>query len=261
MLAVLKVGGSVLEEPDPQWVGELSRLVGEGHRAVVVHGGGARISRALTAAREPVRFVRGQRVTTPSALTTVVRVLAGEVNAELVLFLLGQGLPAVGLAGFDGGMLRARVVDPELGRVGGALEGDPALLHSLLQLGRVPVVAPLAEDCEQPGSCLNVNGDFAAAAVAACLGADWLVFYTDVGGVRADPADPATTLDRISVEQAQALIDRGIAGAGMVPKLEAAAHALAGGVGAVRIGRLYGTPVGTTVVAAADRRARLEVRA
>ncbi|CAB1129799.1 Acetylglutamate kinase [Candidatus Hydrogenisulfobacillus filiaventi] len=244
MLVVVKVGGSVLGGADP-WLEEVEAAVRSGQSVVVVHGGGAAISRAQARLQEPVRFVRGQRVTSPAALEVVVEVLSGRVNTALVAALEARGVPAVGLNGADDGLLEADPV-PELGHVGRITGGRARLLQALLHLGLVPVVAPLALDRSRPGQVLNCNGDWAAAHVAALAGADALVFYTDSGGVRSDPEDPASVVERLDAATARRWMEEGRAHTGMVPKLEAALFALEAGVGTVRVGRLSAA-AGTTI--------------
>ncbi|MBX5467899.1 MAG: acetylglutamate kinase [Firmicutes bacterium] len=240
MLAVFKVGGSILAEAGQLWQEELEAWLREGRRAVVVHGGGAKVSAALERLGEPVEFLDGQRVTSPEALETVVAVLRGVVNLELVATLQARGVRAVGLSGVDGGSLTGAIRDPRLGRVGEVVAADPALWHQLLAFGMLPVIAPLIGDGR--GGALNANGDLVAAAVAAALKADLLVFYTDSGGVRADPNDPATLVEVLDAPTARAWMAEGRARGGMVPKLEAALGALAGGVPEVRIGAWRRTP-------------------
>lgn len=234
MLAVFKVGGSVLEDGASAWLEEAKAWLASQGSLVLVHGGGQKISAALKRLGEPVEFIGGQRVTTPAALETVVAVLRGVVNAELVAALVARGWPALGLSGLDGGLLQGTVANPHLGRVGAVQRVRPEVLLHVLDGGYLPVVAPLAGDGE--GGVLNVNGDLAAAAIAQALRADLLVFYTDTGGVRWAVDDPDSIVEQLTDEQVRDWIAVGRAQAGMVPKLEAALTALEGGVAAVQIG-------------------------
>ncbi|HXG41117.1 MAG TPA: acetylglutamate kinase [Dehalococcoidia bacterium] len=229
---VVKIGGSTLGEHDTS-LDDLAALWRRGLRPTVVHGGGALISQWLTRLGAPVRFHRGQRVTDAEALQVVTAVLAGLVNKELVAALQQRGVPALGLSGADGALLRARVFEPELGLVGEVTDVDVALLRSLLERGLVPVVAPIALEWEgqaASGRLLNVNADLAAGAVAAALGARLLVLLTDVPGVL---DGDGRVRQRLTAAEASRLMAQGVIEGGMVPKVEACLRARAAGVAAV----------------------------
>lgn len=213
---VLKVGGSVAAELAAS-VELVAALTERGYPAVVVHGGGPQIGEWATKLGLETRFVRGLRVTDPQTRDLALAVLAGLANGRLVAALLAKGVAAVGLAGIDGGMLRAEREDPELGLVGRVTLVDSSLLEELLAAERVPVVAPAALGAVD-GEILNVNGDTAAGAIAAALGARLLAFITDVPGVKAKNGKVIERLDR---DRAKALIDDGTIGGGMLPKVEA----------------------------------------
>lgn len=237
MRGVMKIGGSTFDlEGPPVWEDELRERVGVGDQVVLVHGGGAIISRELARLGEAVEFIDGQRVTSPTAMEVVAGVLRGRVNAELVAYLGTHGLDAVGLSGVDGQMMAGDLRDPRLGRVGRVTRVDPRLIETIWAFGAIPVVAPLAFDAR--GELLNVNGDTAAGAIAAAVGADWLVYYTDSGGVRREASDPATRVARLRAAEAESWIREGRAQAGMIPKLESGLAALRAGVRRVVIGAL-----------------------
>lgn len=219
---VVKLGGSTLGAHDTS-LADVALLQRLGVRVVIVHGGGAAISAWLKRIGLEARFVRGLRVTDAPTLEVVCMVLAGKVNKELVSQLLALGTPAVGLSGADGGLLRARVRDPELGFVGEVTAVDAAPLRALLDARFVPVVAPLA--ISDAGQLLNVNADTAAGDVARGIGAERVVFLTDVPGVAG--AD-GRTIARLSAADAQALIASGVIHGGMIPKVEACLHAVQG---------------------------------
>jgi acetylglutamate kinase len=207
-MIVLKVGGSVAA------VAELGDL----DDAVVVHGAGPQITAAMAKAGLSATFVRGRRVTDDTALG-IVRETMLEVNRELCEQI---GPRAVGLAGDVIGLQATRV--PELGHVGAPVPSRPQAILDALAGGRVPVVAPLAV------GPLNVNADEAASALAVGLGAERIVFHTDVPGV---------ILPRIAADDADRLLEE-LEG-GIVPKLQAAVHAARLGVRA---------EIGQTVVVA-----------
>ena len=219
---------------------DVAMLRALGVRPVVVHGGGKAITAWLERLDLPARFVDGLRVTDAATLAVVEMVLAGQVNKALVTGLnQAAGRPlAVGLSGCDGGLLTARPKRPggrDLGFVGEIVAVNTGFLEQLLEAGFVPVIAPLAVG--EGGQRYNVNADDAAAAVAGALGAEKLVFLTDVPGVMADldGDGQAETLSTLDAATAQALIARGEIRGGMVPKVQAGLRALAAGAGSVHI--------------------------
>ena len=196
-------------------------------RPVVVHGGGKLITEWMQRQGVRPRFVRGLRVTDESSLQIVVAVLTGLVNKSLVASMLDLGGNAVGLSGVDGGILRARVKEPELGLVGSVVEVNAEPISALVEAGFIPVLAPVAlQAVDRPGeagSMLNVNADTAAGEIAAALGAESLVLLTDVEGV----LDTSRQLvPRLTERQAQGLMRSRVVDGGMVPKLEACITAL-----------------------------------
>src|SRR4029079_1758324 len=181
-LLVLKIGGSVGAENDAA-LDAVVALNDAGHPVVVVHGGGPLVGEWAERMGMQTRFVRGLRVSDAETRDVALAVLGGLANGRVVATLIGRGVPAVGLTGIDGGMLRAEREDDDLGFVGRVTLVDSALIEELIDAGRAAVVAPAAPD--RPwGEVLNVNGDAAAGAIAASLSARLLVFVTDVPGVR-----------------------------------------------------------------------------
>lgn len=217
---MLKVGGAVAGEARALCFRDTWRPLAERHEVCVVHGAGPQISAVLEHAGLEVRFVGGRRVTTAAALTVVRDTLAA-VNAEVCAALGPKALP---LFGDEIGLEATRVA--ELGHVGSPLPSRPAAVEEALAAGRVPVVAPLAM------GPLNVNADEAAAALAIGLGADRILFVTDVPGLLLGGAVAST----IRVAEAERLLAAGELGGGIVPKLQAAVVAAREGVEAA-IGR------------------------
>ncbi|HSJ63123.1 MAG TPA: acetylglutamate kinase [Gemmatimonadaceae bacterium] len=198
----------------------------------VVHGGGDEISTLQRAFGLEPRFVGGRRATSEADIDLVRMVLSGSANKRLVAALRHAGAPAVGLSGEDGGLLVARqAAGGALGRVGEPVAVHVPLLEALFAARMLPVLSPLATDADG-GGALNVNGDDAAAAIAAALGADELLLLADVDGVMADGA----VIPALDVDGAAALVAAGTAAGGMAAKLEAARRALDAGVPCVRIG-------------------------
>ena len=184
-MRVLKVGGRAQE--DPALVGEIAAAWRAAPGALcVVHGGAVEIDRLQCALGATPRFVGGRRVTSAEDIETVRMALSGSANKRMVSALCALGVPAVGVSGEDAAMLRAAPFDDALGRVGRPQSVRVDLVRLLLSGGYLPVIAPLAAGAEGEAGALNVNGDDAAAAIAAALGATELLFVTDVAGVRRD---------------------------------------------------------------------------
>src|SRR5256712_2822788 len=221
---VLKIGGSVGTDADAA-LDAVAALHDAGHALVVLHGGGPLGGEWAERLGHATRFVRGLRVTDEPTRDLALAVLGGLANARAVAALLGRGVPAVGLTGIDGGMLRAEREDAELGFVGRVALVDSALLEDLIDTGRVPVIAPAAL-ARDDGEILNVNADAAAGAIAASLGARLLVFVTDVPGVR---GKDGRVIARLDAARARALVDDRTIEGGMLPKVEACLVAAAAG--------------------------------
>jgi acetylglutamate kinase len=241
---VYKVGGPALE--DPGLVAPLAREVCRaGGPVALVHGGGRSVERLLKALGIESRFVDGRRQTSPEAIAVVEMVLSGTVNKELAAGLSAAGVPAVGISGRDGGLVRARLL-PGLGRVGAPESVDPAPIRALWAGGYVPVVSPLASG--PAGEAVNVNADEAALGVARALGATTLVYLSDVDGVRIDQ----TTAETLAPDEARRRIEDGTIAGGMALKVQVALEASAAGIPEVVIAgvaRLRGEFPGTRIVA------------
>jgi acetylglutamate kinase len=206
---VVKCGGAVAVSS----AAEITALAAQ-EQVVVVHGGGAQISAELARHGLGVSFARGRRVTDAATLEVVRQTLLA-VNAALCAAI---GRRALGLAGDEIGLTASPV--PELGLVGDPLPSRPRAVLDALAAGWIPVVAPLAE------GPLNVNADEAATALAVGLGAERIVFLTDVPGV----LDDTWVLERIEADEADRLVGDGTFVGGIVPKLEAAVRAVRQGV-------------------------------
>jgi acetylglutamate kinase len=248
-VTVVKLGGRTQADPElPNVLASLWRSTGG--RLVVVHGGGDAVSELQRARGLTPSFVGGRRVTTDADVDVIRMALSGLANKQLVGALQRAGVPALGLSGEDGELLRAEPTsNAALGRVGEPAHVDAALLELLLGAGYCPVVSPVSASAAERGVALNVNGDDAAAAIAAAAGASELFFLADVPGVLMGGA-PIRELD---LDAAAALVADGTAAGGMAAKLDAARGALAAGVDHVRIGDLaaLGAPsAGTTIVRA-----------
>jgi acetylglutamate kinase len=218
----VKIGGSTLGSHDTS-LRDIADARRKGVPVVVVHGGGASVNTWLSRAGIEPKFVRGLRVTDAATLDIVVAVLAGLVNKQLVTALSALGAPAIGLSGADNMILQAHRYDDELEYVGRIARVNPHPLAEMLRLGYLPVVAPIAvETAGADAQLLNVNADTAAGEIAAALSAERLIFLTDVEGVL---DERRTLVPHLSAAEAQVLIASGVAGGGMIPKLEAAVMA------------------------------------
>jgi acetylglutamate kinase len=204
---------------------------------VVVHGGGPEISRAMEQLGKRPVFIEGQRVTDADTIDLVRMILVGRINKGIVSRLNRHGRQAVGLSGEDGLLISARPRrDPgghDLGFVGDVAAIDPTALRALTASSLIPVIATVAAGPD--GLPYNVNADAAAGAVAAALGAEKLVYLTDVEGLYADLADPGSLYSRMTLQEVEELLSGGRLHSGMVPKLHGVASALRAGVGSAHI--------------------------
>ncbi len=241
---VIKLGGSLLEDEDARRHILLDVIFMEsvGMRPVIVHGGGKAINAALQEAGIEAKFIRGRRVTDPPTLQIVERVLAGDLNRQLAKEIEFLGGRAINLSFETTNVLfgekLATAADEDLGAVGHVTRVDRDVIESLTHTNQVPVIPSMCAGAN--GQHYNVNADTAAMAVAESLGAEKLVFLSDVNGVRRDKDDPDTIIHSLTADQARGLIADGTINGGMIPKVEACLATLARGVGKVHIidGRL-----------------------
>ncbi|HVL99293.1 MAG TPA: acetylglutamate kinase [Egibacteraceae bacterium] len=232
---VVKYGGHVTGEldagqpVDAAFAADIALLRRVGLRVVVVHGGGPQISALSRRLGLEPRFVDGRRVTDEATLEVVRMVLLGQVNPRLVGLINAAGAPAVGVSGTDAGLLGVRPADPALGAVGEVERVDTTVLDGLLDNGAVPVVATVGRG--PGGEERNVNADTAAGAVAAALGADKLIYLTNVPGLyeHFGTGDQAL-LSEVEPARLREMLDTRELHAGMVPKVESMLAALEGGV-------------------------------
>jgi acetylglutamate kinase len=237
-LTVIKLGGSAMEDPEVlrATLQDVVFMETVGMRPILVHGGGTAIDRAMAAAGLKPRKVQGRRYTDEETLKIVVRVLLHEINAGIEAQIRQLGGRAVGphLGSFQY-LFGEKLLLPgnegeqiDLGRVGRVTRVDTELIRDFCRAGVVPVIASVALD--DTGNWLNVNADTAAAAVAAHLHAEKLVFLTDTPGILIDRADETSLVRHLNAAGCQELIDRGIIEEGMIPKVEASLDSLRAGV-------------------------------
>lgn len=247
-ITVIKLGGSFMDDADAlrHVLIDIVFMETVGMRPVVVHGGGPAINRAMEAVGIEARFVQGRRYTDQKSLEIVERVLATETNENLAACIEANGGRAMNLNFRTTNVLfgeRLSLRDDagqpiDLGSVGTVTRVDRATIENLSYAGQVPVIPSMCLD--ENGNKLNVNADTAATAVAQALGAEKLVFVSDVNGVRRDKNDPATLIHSLTAAEARHLIASGAVEAGMIPKVEACLETLERGVRKIHIidGRL-----------------------
>ncbi|MEN9792209.1 MAG: acetylglutamate kinase [Actinomycetota bacterium] len=235
---VVKYGGNALagsneEDSLALFAEDIVLMHTVGVRPVVVHGGGPQIDSMLHDLGMTAPFVDGLRVTDDATMEVVGMVLNGRVNPGIVAAINAFGEVAVGLSGEDGRTLTARPVDAALGRVGDIDHVSPGLLRSLLEQGFVPVMSTVASGPD--GRAFNVNADTAAAAIAAALGAEKIVYLTDIAGVRRRMEDAESLVATATSAELEGLLAEGVVTGGMIPKVRACLAALRGGVASAHI--------------------------
>lgn len=204
-----------------------------GIRPVVVHGGGPQINDLLARLGIESRFSNGLRVTDAPTMDVVRMVLNGQVNPQIVSAINTHGNIAVGLSGEDGRILQATPRSGDLGFVGDIERVRPELVQSMLDDGFVPVISTVAVDTA--GQPYNINADTAAGAIAAALGAEKIVYLTDIAGLRRNVDDPSSLIHRITLQELRSLISDGTVAGGMIPKVESCMEAVRGGVRSAHI--------------------------
>jgi acetylglutamate kinase len=237
-LTVIKLGGSAMEDPAAleATLEDVVFMETVGMRALVVHGGGKAIDRAMADAGLRPKKVQGRRHTDAATLAVVGRVLRDEISADLVARIRALGGRAIAMhSGALQCLFGERLTLPgddgrpaDLGFVGRVTRVDGSLLEALCAGGVVPVIPSLAQDAD--GGWLNVNADTAAAAVAANLKAEKLVFLSDTPGILRDRDDPGSLLTTLDAARCYELIAAGVIDGGMIPKVEACLESLRAGV-------------------------------
>ena len=236
---VIKYGGNAMvdEELKRGFARDVVLMKLVGMNPVVVHGGGPQIGSLLERIGKKSGFVDGLRVTDSETIDVVEMVLGGLVNKSIVALINAQGGRAVGLSGKDGGMIQARklllrqgqsdddgeVVD--IGQVGEIEQINPAVVDTLDQANFIPVIAPIGAGTD--GKAYNINADTVAGSLAVTLKAEKLILLTNTPGVLNSDDQ---LLELLSETEAQNLIEQGVISGGMLPKVQCALEAVAGGV-------------------------------
>lgn len=204
-----------------------------GIRPVVVHGGGPQINDMLSRLGIESRFENGLRVTDAATMEVVRMVLNGTVNPQIVSAINRHGNVAVGMSGEDGRTLQVTTRDAALGFVGDIDSVQPHVIQGLLDDGFVPVISTVGVDAD--GQPHNINADTAAGEIAEALGAEKIVYLTDIAGLRRNVEDAASLIQRVTVPELETLIADGTVAGGMIPKVESCIQAVRGGVGSAHI--------------------------
>ena len=230
---VVKYGGNALAgASDADAAGtfaqDIALMHAVGIKPVVVHGGGPQISALMERLGKKPEFRNGLRVTDAETVEIASMVLLGTVNPQLVSAINVHGASAVGVSGQDAGLLRVIQRDPELGFVGDIASVDPTVLKSAIADNAVPVVATIGSDAL--GQAYNVNADTAAAAIAVALGAEKLIYLTDIEGLRANKDDASSIIRRTTATEIARLMADGSIDGGMIPKMESCVEAITSGV-------------------------------
>jgi acetylglutamate kinase len=244
---VVKIGGGPCA--DPSVLADVAEQTGVlrafGVRVVIVHGGGPQTTELSAKLGLKTTFVDGRRVTDDATLEASVMTVNGSVSTAVLAAMRAASVPAVGISGIDAAFIRTRRRPPrertvgetretvDFGRVGDVVAVDGDVARKLMDAGFVPVVSPLCAD--DSGVVLNVNADVVAAAVARELGAEKLVFMTDVPGILEDKNDPSSLVSYADLKGLNALLQNGSVDRGMLPKIDSIKDALYGGVKRVHL--------------------------
>ena len=234
---VVKYGGSAMSNAELQKnvIKDVTLLKRVGFKPIIVHGGGKEISRWVEKVGKEPKFVNGLRVTDDETMEIAEMVL-NKVNKSLVTMVQELGVKAVGVSGKDGGLLKVEKKysdGKDIGFVGDIKEVNPKVLFDLIEKDFLPIVAPIGFD--DNFQTYNINADDAACAVAKAVGAEKLAFLTDIEGLYKDINDKSSFISRLSASKADALIEEGFIGGGMLPKLNNCTDAIRNGVNRVHI--------------------------
>ncbi|MGG1877311.1 acetylglutamate kinase [Paenibacillus sp. 7541] len=227
---VMKCGGSTLAALPDSFFEDLEKLQQQGVHAVIVHGGGPAISGNLEKLGIETEFVNGLRKTTEEVLDVVEMVLAGTINKQIVRRIQRAGGQAIGLSGSDGALIQAKPVTnhAEVGYVGDVTDVKSPILTGMMDMGYIPVVAPIGVDAA--GQRYNINADTAAGAVASHLGVQQMIVVTDVPGILKGSGSEKRVLPSVTVQQIEDMIGTGEIYGGMIPKVRAAISCIHGQV-------------------------------
>ncbi len=236
-VVIVKYGGSAMTDENlkMQVMQDVSLLKLVGLKPIIVHGGGKDISKWISKVGKEPKFVNGLRVTDDETMEIAEMVL-NKVNKSLVQLINNLGGKSVGISGKDGNLLKCVKKysnGEDIGFVGEVVDVDTTVIKDLMDDNFIPVICPVGFD--DHGQTYNVNADDAACAIAAAMHAEKLAYLTDVEGVYKDFEDKNSLIHTLSLDEAQEMIDSGILGGGMLPKLQNCIDAMKKGVNSVHI--------------------------
>ena len=227
---VVKYGGNAMINPmlKKAVMSDIILLSLVGINVVLVHGGGPEISGMLKRLDIPSKFVDGLRYTDEETVEVVQMVLSGKTNKDLVSLIGQLGGKAIGMCGIDGGMIQAKKLEGDYGYVGDITGINVAPINHAIHHGYIPVIATVGTDAE--GHVYNINADTAAAEIATALQAENIITLTDIRGLLRDVNDNESLISHITVDEVQGLVEEGIIGGGMIPKVQGLEKAVRAGV-------------------------------
>ncbi|MFL2098458.1 acetylglutamate kinase [Marinilactibacillus psychrotolerans] len=226
-MVVIKYGGSAMQDESLKKavLSDAMLLAKVGINVVIVHGGGPHINHWLNKANVESSFVNGLRKTDSDTMEIAQMVLAGKINKDLTRMIHSLGGKAMGISGVDGGLVTAKLKDPEnLGAVGEVTKVNTQVIKDLVGNGYIPVIACIGTD--ENGEICNINGDEMASGIAKALGADNLVLMSDIPGVLEDAADSTTLIKQIELKEVNSLYEKNIISGGMIPKVQCCTDAI-----------------------------------
>lgn len=241
---LIKLGGSVEKDKyaREKICQDIARLKSFGYSIVVVHGGGKEINEWLGRFEIESRFVNGLRVTDKDTIDIVCSVLCGKVNKEITSILCSFNVKALGLSGLDCDLIEAsylKIADEfgnniDIGYVGDVNSINTKLINALHELDIIPVIAPIGKS--KDGNFLNINADYAAAYLAGAIGAERIIFITDVDGLYENYGELNQKLiQNINISELEQRIAQKKVSDGMIPKLKCCIKAASMGVSKVSI--------------------------
>ena len=236
---VVKYGGNAMNDRHiiHTILQDVAALKMVGVYPIVVHGGGPEINHMLERVGIKSKFVNGLRVTDAETMEIVQMILCGKVNKNVTSELSAMGVRAVGLSGKDNGLIRVRkkpaVGGVDYGYVGDIVSVNGDMLRDMCLEDYIPVIASIGAD--ENGDGYNINADIAACEIGGAVGADKLLFLTDIDGIRSDPNDPSTLIPRIDLAGINKLMDSGAISGGMIPKVQSCVTAVRKGIKHVNI--------------------------
>lgn len=227
-IVVIKYGGNAMinEELKMNVIKDVVLLSEIGVKVILVHGGGPEINRTLDKMGKETQFINGLRYTDEETIDVVQMVLAGKTNKDLVKLIMQKGGNAVGISGVDNQLIIAKKHESEddLGYVGDVDKINPNIIIDMLDKGYIPVIASVGTDEED--HTYNINADTAAAEIAGALGAENMILVSDIPGLLADKDDEGTLIPLVHVYEVNSLIEKGIIGGGMIPKVDCCVRAI-----------------------------------